>query len=364
MLEFLRDFLDGSWWISGLELSRWWIAGTLVYGGIGLVVIRPTGGLQSRVMSALGWPIELMQRLRGARGLPYLFLLPNMLVFGLFTFAPLFVSVGFAFTDGMSINFEDRRFSGLDNAQRLLLSTNIDTGGINPQADAFRGAVVDTIWFSLLQVPLMVLIALATALVLNRDIAGRAFWRAVFFYPVMLSPVVVGFLWALVLDRQGVLSQLLVSWGWIDAPIQWLQEGFWPLFWTVFIYTWAHLGFYMLILLAGLQAIPNDLYEAAEMDAASPFRTLWRVTLPLLMPTLLVVFILALIKAVQAFEEILALQVNIDTVVEFIYFNGGFRGTATPTGRGVAALASLLVGGGLMLLSLLQIALSRRQASP
>lgn len=342
--------------------SPWWIAGLLIYGLIGILVIRPTGGAGSYLMTALGWPIELTQRLAGATGLPYLFLLPNMLVFGLFTFAPLFVSGGFAFTDGASINFDQRTFSGLDNAARLLQDINIDTGMGNPQAAEFRGAVTDTVIFSLIQVPVMILIALATALVLNRDIAGRAFWRSIFFYPVMLSPVVVGFLWALILDRQGVLSQTLMAWGMIEEPIQWLQEGYWPLFWTVFVYTWAHLGFYMLILLAGLQAIPGDLYEAAEMDAASPFRTLWRITIPLLMPTLLVVFVLALIKAVQAFEEILALQVNIDTVVEFIYVSGVRNGQAVPTGRGVAATASLLVAGALIILSLFQMALSRREA--
>ena len=342
--------------------SPWWIASLLIYGLIGIVVIRPTGGGRSFLMTALGWPIEVTQRLAGTTGLPYLFLAPNMVIFGLFTFAPLFVSGGFAFTDGATINFDQRPFSGLDNAARLLHATNIDTGLDNPQADAFAHAVTDTVIFSLIQVPVMILIALATALVLNRDIAGRAFWRCVFFYPVMLSPVVVGFLWALVLDRQGVLSQVLLAWGWIEEPIQWLQEGYWPMFWTVFVYTWAHLGFYMLILLAGLQAIPKDLHEAAEMDAASPLRTLWRITIPLLMPTLLVVFVLALIKAVQAFEEILALQVNIDTVVEFIYTTGGIQGQVTPTGRGIAATASLLVAGVLVILSLFHMALSRREA--
>lgn len=342
--------------------SPWWIAGVILYGLIGIIVVKPTGGMYSYLMTSLGWPIELMQRVSGSTGLPYFFLLPNMLVFGLFTFAPLFVSGGFAFTDGASINFDQRELSGLDNASRLLQDVNIDTGLANPQANEFRGAVSDTVIFSVVQVPIMILIALATALVLNRDIRGRAFWRSIFFYPVMLSPVVVGFLWALVLDRQGVLSQTLIAWGWIDSPIQWLQEGYWPMFWTVFVYTWAHLGFYMLILLAGLQAIPGDLYEAAEMDAASPFRTLIRITIPLLMPTLLVVFVLALIKAVQAFEEILALQVNIDTVVEFIYYTGGIRGEVTFTGRGVAATASLLVAGALIVLSLLQMALSRREA--
>ena len=340
--------------------SPWWLVGALLYCLVGIVLIRPTGGPQSYGMTALGWPLELTQRLSGATGLPYLFILPNMLVFGLFTFAPLFLSAGFAVSDGEAITFAERSFSGADNLERLFATTNPDTGLANPNAVRFREAVADTLLFSAFQVPIMILVALATALVLNRDLAGRAFWRAIFFYPVMLSPVVVGFLWALILDRQGVLSQTLVAWGWIEAPIQWLQEGFWPLFWTVLVYTWAHLGFYMLILLAGLQAIPGDLYEAAEMDAASPWRTLTRVTLPLLMPTLLVVFVLALIKAVQAFEEILALQADVFTLVKFIFETSGIEGEPTFTGRGVAATASLIVAGGLVVLSLVQMALTRR----
>ena len=100
----------------------------------------------------------------------------------------------------------------------------------------------------------------------------------------------------LILKRQGALSLMLMQWGILDEPLQWLQDPSWTMFWSVFVYTWAHLGFYMLILLAGLQAIPADLYEAAEMDG-TPLRQLTRITLPLLAPTLLVVTVLSLIKA-------------------------------------------------------------------
>jgi len=207
----------------------------------------------------------------------------------------------------------------------------------------------------------MVLIALITALVLNRDIIGRGFWRSVFFYPVMLSPVVVGFLWTLILKRQGVLSVTLMQWGWIDEPIQWLTDPSWTMFWSVFVYTWAHLGFYMLILLAGLQAIPKDLYEAAQMDGTSDWRVLTRITLPLLMPTLLVVMVLSLIKAFQAFEELYAMNVRWISLVAYIFETSGLRGQPTANGLGIAATASLLVALGLVLLSLLQIWLTSRQ---
>jgi alpha-1,4-digalacturonate transport system permease protein len=206
----------------------------------------------------------------------------------------------------------------------------------------------------------MIVVALMTALALNRDIKGRGLWRAVFFYPVMLSPVVVGFLWTLILKRQGALSQTLINWGWISEPIQWLTDPSWTMFWSVFVYTWAHLGFYMLILLAGLQAIPRDVYEAAEMDGTPAWRQLTRITIPLLAPTLLVVTVLSLIKAVQAFEELYAMSVRWISLVSYIFDTSGLRGQPTANGLGIAATASLLVAVVLIILSLLQVYLSSR----
>jgi len=339
-----------------------WPYAFLVYLAIGWAITRPTGPLFGRFMSMLGWPLEMAQRLAGSTGLPYLFLLPNMLIFGLFTFAPFFINMGFSVTEGQSINFESRDWAGADNLRRLLSETSIDTGMANQEDDKFLSAVASTFVFVIFQVPIMVFFALCTALALNRKIVGRGFWRSVFFYPVMLSPVVVGFLWTLILKRQGVLSLTLLDWGWIDEPVQWLTDPFWTMFWSIFVYTWAHLGFYMLILLAGLQAIPKDLYEAARMDGTSEFRMLRRITLPLLMPTMLVVFVLALIKAFQAFEELYAMNVRWTSLVAYIFETSGLRGQPTANGLGIAATASLLVALVLVVLSLIQIWLSGREA--
>jgi alpha-1,4-digalacturonate transport system permease protein len=339
-----------------------WPYAFLVYLAIGWAITRPTGPLFGRFMSMLGWPLEMAQRLAGSTGLPYLFLLPNMLIFGLFTFAPFFINMGFSVTEGQSINFESRDWAGADNLRRLLAETSIDTGMANQEDDKFLSAVASTFVFVIFQVPIMVFFALCTALALNRKIVGRGFWRSVFFYPVMLSPVVVGFLWTLILKRQGVLSLTLLDWGWIDEPVQWLTDPFWTMFWSIFVYTWAHLGFYMLILLAGLQAIPKDLYEAARMDGTSEFRMLRRITLPLLMPTMLVVFVLALIKAFQAFEELYAMNVRWTSLVAYIFETSGLRGQPTANGLGIAATASLLVALVLVVLSLIQIWLSGREA--
>ncbi|GLQ36341.1 hypothetical protein GCM10007939_26250 [Amylibacter marinus] len=352
MLEALSNAFSGNSWPVAF----------IIYLVLGWVLVRPKGRIGGQLMSALGWPIEIAQRLSGATGLPYIFLLPNMIIFGLFTFSPLFINIGFSVTEGQSILFENRPYAGLDNARRLLAETQIDTGALNREDDKFLQAVADTFIFVIFQVPIMVFFALCTALALNREIIGRAFWRSVFFYPVMLSPVVVGFLWTLILKRQGVLSITLMNWGIIDEPIQWLTDPSWTMFWSVAVYTWAHLGFYMLILLAGLQAIPKDLYEAARMDGTNEWRMLRRITLPLLMPTLLVVTILSLVKAFQAFEELYALNVRWISLVAYIFETSGLRGQPTANGLGIAATASLLVALVLILLSLLQIYLTSRQS--
>ena len=126
--------------------------------------------------------------------------------------------------------------------------------------------------------------------------------------------MVVALIWKWILQREGVLNAFL---DWTGAGgINWLVDAQWAFAWSVFISVWAHMGFYTLILLAGLQAIPRDVYEAATMDRASPWRTFRKITLPLLSPTMLVVLVLALIKGVQTFDEVYA-------------FTGGGPGTAT-----------------------------------
>jgi alpha-1,4-digalacturonate transport system permease protein len=113
-------------------------------------------------------------------------------------------------------------------------------------------------------------VSLVTTLVLNRKVLGQSFLRAVFFYPVLLSPVVVALIWKWILQRQWLLNAGLAGTG--LTQVNWLLDAYWAFFWTVFVSIWAHMGFYTLILLAGLQAISDDLIDAARMDHASEWR--------------------------------------------------------------------------------------------
>ena len=128
---------------SVLNLNSWFLF-FAVYLLIGFVLSKEVYGFVPKIMSSIGWPIEFTQKLFGTKSLPYLFLFPNILIFGLFTFLPLFMNFGFSVTDGTSINFESRDFSGLDNLARITQEVQIDTGGINVENDKFQACLLYT----------------------------------------------------------------------------------------------------------------------------------------------------------------------------------------------------------------------------
>jgi len=317
------------------------------------------GTAASAAMNALEVPMRALQRALGVPRIAWIFVAPNLAILGLFTFLPIVVNFYFAFSGGVELYPSQRPYTGLENLQTLFDCENF----LDPttcRKDLFWRAIYNTGKFALLQVALMVGFALITALVLNRKILGRGFFRGVFFYPVLLSPVVVALIWKWVLQREGVLNAVLAAAG--ASPVGWLSDASWAFFWCVFVSIWAHMGFYTLILLAGLQAIPGDLYEAAEMDGASPWRRFSRITLPLLMPNLIVVLVLGLIRAVQVFDEIFVLTGGgpgsaTTFIVQFIYQTAFAEAIHQ---YGLAAAASLVLALSLLALTLVQLRFTRR----
>ena len=324
-------------------------------------------GPANRIGLVLTWLPKLLeplmrgiQRLLGLARMPWVFLTPNLLILGTFTFLPIVINFYYAFTGGAQLMPVERPYVGAEN-----LATLFDCGNfLDPSTcrkDLFWRSVFNTAKFSLAQVALMVAFSLVTALVLNRKIIGRGFWRGVYFYPVLLSPVVVALIWKWLLQREGVLNAALAAGG--ATPVVWLNDPSWAFFWVVFVTIWAHMGFYTLILLAGLQAIPKDLYEAAQMDHASPWRTFSRITLPLLMPNLVVVLVLALIRAVQTFDEVFVLTGGgpgsaTMFLVQFIYQTGFMEPIRL---YGIAAAASLVLAVALIVLTLVQLRFTRTE---
>jgi len=195
-----------------------------------------------------------IQRVLGVKNMGYVFVLPNLLIFGIFILLPMLLNFYFSFTSGNSILLENRVFVGTDNLEKLLACTdytNIQTCS----EDLFWRGLGNTAAFVGIQVSLMVFFALLTAVALNRNIAGRSFFRSIFFYPVLLSPVVIGLIWKWILHHDyGILNAFLVGLGMAKTPF--LLEASWARFWVILVSVWAQMGFYMLILLAGLQSIP------------------------------------------------------------------------------------------------------------
>jgi alpha-1,4-digalacturonate transport system permease protein len=305
-------------------------------------------------------PLVIIQRIVGIRSMPYVFLLPNLAFFGIFVVIPLFINFAFSFTGGTQLFLTDRVYTGAEQYGFLL-----DCGSfIDPltcREDRFWKAIFNTAVFIFFQVTFLVAFSLVTALILNREIRGRGFFRAVFFFPVLLSPVVVALIWKWILLRDGLLNAALVYLG--LEKILFFVSPQWSMFWAVFVSIWAHMGFYTLILLAGLQAIQPDLYEAAEMDGTSKERVFWRITLPLLWPNMLVVIVLALIKGVQIFDEVFVLTgggpgTATMFIVQYIY-NTGF--TEQVQNFGLAAAASVVLGVVLFILTMTQLAATRRK---
>ena len=309
--------------------------------------------------SAVNLPLKAWQRATGTNGMAAFFLAPNVAIFGVFVLTPFVINFFYSATSGTAFFLADRTYVGGAQYERLF-----DCGNhLDPSTcreDLFWKAVQNTGLFVVVQVALMTLVSIITALILNREIAGRSFWRAVFFFPVLLSPVVVGLIWRWILQRQGLLNYMLYSVG--LEPQDWLIERSSAFTAAVSVSVWAHMGFYTLILLAGLQAIPRDLYEAAEMDGTPPARVFWRITLPLLMPSLLVVIILTLIRAVQIFDEVYVLTgggpgTSTLYLTQYIYEVGFASLLRNP---GLAAAASILMGAVLVVLTLIQLSIGRR----
>ncbi|WP_377806085.1 carbohydrate ABC transporter permease [Azospirillum sp. A29] len=321
-----------------------------------------TTGSANALMRLTDPPMRAVQRLVGAARMPYVFLLPNLLFFGLFVFLPIGINIVFSVTGGTGLFPSERPYVGAEHYARLLdCGSYLEAGSC--REDLFWRGVGNTLTFTVFQMVAMVLFSLVTALVLNRPIRGRGFFRAVYFFPVLLSPVVVALIWKWILQRDGLLNAVLTTAG--GEKILFFVDPGWAMFWSVFVSVWAHMGFYTLILLAGLQAIPRDVYEAAEMDGTRPWRVFHRITLPLLWPNLLVVLVLVLIRSVQVFDEVFVLTgggpgTATMMVVQYIYTTAFANQVQN---FGLAGAASVLLGAVLFVLTLIQLFLTRRRAS-
>ncbi|WP_375433518.1 carbohydrate ABC transporter permease [uncultured Friedmanniella sp.] len=191
--------------------------------------------------------------------------------------------------------------------------------------EGFRGAIVNTFYFTAVSVPVTMAIGLLVALLLNLPLRGRGFLRTLYFLPVVTPFVVVAILWKWLYNGDfGLFNFYLLKTHLIDSPLLFLSDQKLAMPSVILMSIWSGVGFSMVIYLAALQAIPEDLYEAARVDGASGLSRLLYITVPMLRPTTLFLAVIGIIGAFQVFTQIFVMTSGgpaekTTTVVYFIY---------------------------------------------
>ncbi|MCW2792601.1 MAG: sugar transporter permease [Nocardioides sp.] len=288
---------------------------------------------------------------RGSSLTAWLFLAPYLLLFGAFVLLPILLGLWISLHN-WDFTLPGKPFVGLDNYKALF-----DSGSVS--FDPFWKSMQATGIFTLFTVPLLIVVPLAVALVMNEKFRGRNIFRAVYFAPYVLGVAVVGVMWRFLLDRNiGAVNSYLGAIG-LPDDTAWLSSV--PAAWValVGVTVWWTLGFNAVIYLAGLQDIPLELYEAARVDGASRWSAFWHITLPSLRPVTMFVTLITIIASANMFGQ------------SFIMTNGApAQDTRTAifyiaeTGlqnfqMGEAAAASWILTVALMLLSAIVFALFR-----
>jgi multiple sugar transport system permease protein len=281
----------------------------------------------------------------------YLFLAPYLVLFLVFVIAPIVLGLWISL-HSWNFTLPTKPFVGIDNYKDLLSPGSVT---FDPFWDSMKATAI----FTLLSVPLLLVVPLAVALIMNLKFRGRTLVRAIFFTPYVLGVAVIGLLWRFLLDTNiGAVNYLL---GLVGLPddIAWL--GSLPAAWValVGVTVWWTLGFNAVIFLAGLQDIPGELYEAAKLDGASPWQSFVNVTLPGLRPVTIFVLMITIIASANMFGQSFVMTEGApgDQTRTAIYYiaQQGLRDFQ----MGEAAAASWILTLFLMALSILVFRLSR-----
>jgi multiple sugar transport system permease protein len=226
---------------------------------------------------------------------PYLFILPHLIFFAVF--------VAWPFINGLWISLQDYHYLRPDQAKFVGLQNYInlfDPGSV--KFNEFWNSMKNTFIFVVISVPPLVIIPLLLALLLNTKTPGRNFFRAVYFAPWVLSVAVVGLLWWWIFQSQGGLVNYYLKDLGLFQP-RWLSTQPWAWISILAATVWWTIGFNMIILLAALQDIPDQLYEASSLDGATRMQTFFRITLPMLQPVLVFVITITIIASFNLFGQ-------------------------------------------------------------
>lgn len=277
----------------------------------------------------------------------YLFILPIYVGFLTFILGPIIAAAVISFTRFDILG--DTAFIGLDNFTRMVVDGRLST--------IYRNTAV----FAIFAVTLNVAVGLALAVLLNRrmPIAVRNLFRSIYFFPVLVAHTYIAVIWQFLYQQDtGVINYYLGFLG--VGPIPWLSSSQWVMPSVIIMDVWKNAGFAMLIFLAGLQGIPREYSEAAEIDGANSWQTFWRITLPLLSPTIFFVVVIFSIGAIQVFDTIIVLTQGgpgdaSRSIVMYIY-EKAFQ----TFDMGYASALAMTLFAIIMVLTLIQFGLGRR----
>ncbi|PFG34884.1 carbohydrate ABC transporter permease [Sanguibacter antarcticus] len=276
------------------------------------------------------------------------FVAPALVLFAIFVVAPVLQAAHYSLFRWNGLGPMDN-FVGLANYSRALQDT------------IFTGAVMHNLIIIVLSILIQLPLGLGIALLLNRDIWGRAIMRVIIFVPYVLAEVVAGVVWALLLQPNGAIDAMLGAIGLGGATQLWLGDPDIALLTVMVVLTWKYLGLAIILFLAGLQGVPAELSEAAQIDGASWWATQRRITIPLLGPTIRTWGFLSMVGALQLFDMVWILTkggpANSTMTMATYLIN---QGTERSQYGYASAVAVLLFGISFVLAMLYQLLVLRR----
>ncbi len=235
---------------------------------------------------------------------PYLFLAPALVVIAIFVVYPIFAVLYYSFTDYSIVT--PPVWIGLKNYAWLI-------------HDPIFWKALGHSFIYLLVTPILIVLSVILAIVVNRKLPGIHAFRALFFIPVISGSIAVGIAWRLMLDTNGIINAILLSVGILKEPMQWLAEPALTLPFCMALTIWLGVGYYMMIFLAGLQNIPEELYDAAMLDGCNNRQKHWFVTIPGLRPQITFVAIISSLAALQVFNEVFTITGGLGGLLQSAY---------------------------------------------
>jgi putative chitobiose transport system permease protein len=258
----------------------------------------------------------------------WLFLAPALALLALFAFWPVLFGSVLAFTDFSLVR--DTHWVGLDNFRYIFNNEMFVTG--------LKNSLV-----FLLIVPCVQLGAIALAVLVNNQLPGIRLFRAAYYVPVVTTVSVVGIMWGFMFHEQGALNYIL------GTRIGWLQDDTFALAAIMFVTLWRGLGWYMVMYLAALQSVPQEMQEAAILDGATRWQRFWHITVPMLRPTIMVCTILSVLGALKAYQEVDVLTqggpMNSTFTALYYAYDQGLKHLKLPRALAASFIVSLICIG-------------------